>query len=150
MTMIGLVSCSSQKLDHVAPARELYASSLFRSSLKLAERLCERVYVLSARHGVVSLDQVLAPYNVTLSRMPTKDRVLWGYRCAIQLVALEGALPMNAALYAGREYVEPIEQALRPLRWKLHDPMRGLQIGERLAWLVKQLAASEHDARSVG
>ncbi len=143
---VGLVSCSASKLDHAAPARELYTSQLFRGSLRVAERACERVYILSAKHGVLGTGQDVDPYDVTLSRMHPKDRVLWGYRCAMQLVALEGALPIDVAFYAGKEYVAPLAQALKPLRWRVHEPMAGLQIGERLAWLAKQLATSERGA----
>jgi hypothetical protein len=40
--MIGLVSCSAQKLDRPAPARELHCSALFRKSL---------AYVCGRRHA---------------------------------------------------------------------------------------------------
>lgn len=55
--MIGLISCSAQKLDRPAPARELYCSPLFKKSIAYAEPRCSTTYVLSALHGLVALDQ---------------------------------------------------------------------------------------------
>lgn len=60
---IGLVGCSGPKREAPAPARQLYTSQLFRSTLALAERRHDVVYVISAKHELVELDQVVAPYD---------------------------------------------------------------------------------------
>lgn len=62
-----VVACSGPKVDHPAPAGELYTGQLFRTSLAAA--LAEaggdrsRVYVLSALHGLVAIDDIVAPYD---------------------------------------------------------------------------------------
>src|SRR5690242_11928301 len=38
---IALISCSSEKLDHAAPARDLYTSALFRKSVQWAEDVAD-------------------------------------------------------------------------------------------------------------
>lgn len=71
-----VVPCGGSKIDTAAPARDLYTGSLFRHQLASAEREaaftaaelgveCE-VLILSALHGLVTPDMVLAPYNVKM------------------------------------------------------------------------------------
>lgn len=139
--MIGLISCSAQKLDRPAPARELYCSPLFRKSLAYAERRCERVYVLSARHHLVELDTVHEPYEHRLGGVAERER--WGDAVACELVARHGG-DLAALLLAGTEYVDPIRLGWlwTPGARELYivDPLAGLQVGQRLRWLNEQLA----------
>jgi hypothetical protein len=59
---VGLVACSRLKADRPAPARELYVSPLFRAARAYAERRHGpgRWFILSAHHGLVDPDTVLA------------------------------------------------------------------------------------------
>ncbi len=149
--MIGLISCSSQKLYRPAPARELYCSPLFRLSLVYAERICSAVYVLSALHGLVELDTVLARYNRRLGGKA--EREAWSRRIASSLIAKHGR---NVAylVIAGADYADPLATALRTHdghrdgAWggvsqsMIHTPLAGMQMGARLRWLNAQLARS--------
>lgn len=62
-----VLGCSGAKADHAAPAAELYQGSLFALALKAARALVpdEWIRVLSAKHGFVTLDQVIDPYDIT-------------------------------------------------------------------------------------
>ncbi|MBA8925921.1 hypothetical protein BC739_003120 [Kutzneria viridogrisea] len=72
-----IVPCGGAKLDHAAPARDLYTGSAFRQVLAAVRLEAEatalecavttRVMILSARYGLVDLDQVLSPYDVTMT-----------------------------------------------------------------------------------
>jgi len=60
-----------------APARFLYTGDLFRASVKWAESWDLPWVVLSAAHGIVGPDQVLAPYDVSLiSQALRTDRLI--------------------------------------------------------------------------
>lgn len=67
---IVVIACGAAKLTHAAPAAELYTSGHFILMLRAAHRLADsqggRVLVLSALHGLVELDTVLAPYDVKM------------------------------------------------------------------------------------
>ena len=66
---IVLISCVSQKLSHRAKAKDLYVSTLFRLNLKYAKILNpDAIYILSAKHGLLSLEQEIEPYEQTLNR----------------------------------------------------------------------------------
>lgn len=152
--MMGLVACSAQKLDRPAPARELYCSPLFRKSLTYAERRCKRVYVLSAQHYLVELDQVLEPYERRLGGTK-REREIWA---AITAGHLEPHVRRGAhdlLMLAGQDYVRPLIRAIahwwRDRAWRkhVHLPLAGMQVGQRLKWLNAQLAlCSAPDGRS--
>ncbi|WP_032380931.1 DUF6884 domain-containing protein [Rhodococcoides fascians] len=71
------IPCGAAKLDSAAPARELYASSNFALTLRAAEAEAAaterdlgtpaRVVILSALHGLIELDEVVAPYDVKMA-----------------------------------------------------------------------------------
>jgi hypothetical protein len=76
-THLFVVPCGAAKLDQPAPARELYTGSYFREVLAAAETEAAatadelgvdvRVMILSAAHGLVDLDTVLDPYDLTMT-----------------------------------------------------------------------------------
>lgn len=136
--MIGLVSCSAQKLGHAAEARHLYTSPLFQLSRAYAEQRCAAVYVLSAFHGLVELDRVLAPYDQTLGKLA--ERRLWALQVvyALELRGHQRGEPLM--ILAGDTYALPLIEALEMERWigPLQLPLAGLGIGVRLRWLSEQ------------
>jgi hypothetical protein len=140
--MIGLVSCSQQKLSHPAPARELYCSPLFKQSLAYAEARCDRVYVLSAKYELVETDQVLEPYDQALSQRSKRERQAWGTRVADRIRSRHQLSPLM--VLAGADYV-------MALRWgmvgtdqtRITEPLKGLMIGERLAFLRRAATTNQ-------
>ena len=80
-----LVSCVSKKLQHAAPARDLYRSTWFVLVRRLIERERAPWYILSAKHGLVHPDAVIAPYDQSLNTMRVADRRDWAARVKSQL-----------------------------------------------------------------
>jgi hypothetical protein len=143
---VGLVGCASMKLKRPAPARDLYVSPLFRKASAYAEATCERWFILSAKHGLVDPDEVIEPYDVRLGRAtrdPTTDAPpihAWAARVRTQLA---GALAIEApdispllVVLAGAQY----EMVVWHSPWPYEAPLRGLGMGQRLAWLNAALA----------
>lgn len=145
---VVLVGCGAAKLSRPAPARELYTSNLFRLGLRYAETIAapERIFVLSAMHGVVDIDKVLAPYNRKLSDLGGKrDRENWGGR-TIDVLVRRRSIPRrpergDLIVLAGKDYVDAIALPARDVGFKLVDPLNGLTQGARLKWLSTALAA---------
>ncbi|WBB94101.1 DUF6884 domain-containing protein [Verrucosispora sp. WMMC514] len=116
-----VVPCGGAKLPHPAPARDLYVGSLFRHTLAAAEQsarldgeaagLPARVLILSALHGLVEPDTVLAPYD---QRMDAPGSVT-AARLAEQATAL--GIEWGAQVYAllPRPYLRRLDEALRSL-----------------------------------
>jgi len=72
-----LVACCGPKLPDPSPAADLFISDLFKKARTYAER-SGRWFILSALHGLLDPLTVIAPYDVTLKRMPAAKRREWG------------------------------------------------------------------------
>lgn len=126
---VALVACCGQKLPHAAAARDLYRSDLFRKSRAWAEANADGWLVLSTLHGVVPPEQVLAPYDVTLAHLPAGQRRQWAQRVRSQLNP-----DVRYVVLAGERYCGWIDGSFDVWR-----PLRGMGIGQQLAWLKREL-----------
>lgn len=63
-----IVPCGTAKLDHAAPAGEMYVGTHHRACRRAADRIGGRVLILSALHGLQTLDTVIEPYNVRMGQ----------------------------------------------------------------------------------
>lgn len=98
---IALVACAAAKVQSAA-AKDLYVSSLFRKSRTFAERNADSWYILSAKHGLVSPDQVIEPYDLTLNRMPIADRRPWAAHVNRQLEEVVGPGDRLSGVYLSK------------------------------------------------
>lgn len=72
---IALISCSKLKKSYPCKASELYsASTLFSLSYEYAKMNADRIYIISAKHGLVAEDKVIEPYNETLNEKSPSER----------------------------------------------------------------------------
>jgi len=137
---VALVSCVKSKGSVAAPAKDLYTSTLFKRMRAYAEVHADAWFILSAEHGVLHPEQIVAPYERTLKKMSRDDRHAWAERVREQLRAV---LPARAkiVLLAGLPYRRPIEPFLRQLGHSVIVPMEGLPIGKQLQWLKQEADA---------
>lgn len=135
MDHIALIACASQKRDEPAPARELYQSALFQKSLRYVEQVVEPdgAFVLSAKHHLLALDEVVAPYDRTLNRMNAEERRKWGRRVLDQLRERADPEEDRFTILAGKKYRENLVPHLE----RVEVPLEGLGIGEQLQFLTE-------------
>ena len=131
---VSLVGCWQLKLDVPAKARDLYRSSLFKSTLRYAESTSERTFIISAKYGLLELEQVIAPYEMRVADLPKLQRFLWAERVVDDLVHRLGER-IEVRLLSGSEYALPIRRALVERQMVVESPLHGLTIGYRLQWL---------------
>jgi hypothetical protein len=129
-----LVSCGAKKLDHPAPAADLYTSPLFGNARSYAEASGHPWFILSARHGLVEPGTVLEPYDTTLTDLTPEEREAWASRVtrALYLRGFGGWGVFE--VHAGDGYVRPLRVALGPIALDIVEPLAGLGIGHRLRW----------------
>lgn len=131
---LHLIACSAAKLSTPAPARSLYLGDLFRKSVAYVEGIGGGWAVLSALHGLVMPDEIVAPYNLAMMAMNRTERMMWGAEVVDRLGAFE---EHKFTFLAGAAYREPIIS--QPLwsarRYQESIPMQGLGIGDQKAWL---------------
>lgn len=83
---IGLVSCSKAKKGHICSAREMYSeSNTFRLSLEYLEKTCDKIFILSAKHGLLDLEDTIQPYDETLVEKPVAERRKWADEVILKL-----------------------------------------------------------------
>ncbi len=83
---IVLISCVKSKQTKPAPAGELYTSTWFRSALAYARSSSpDVILILSAKHGILGLDQTVAPYDSTLSNAGVSTRRQWAQSVRLRL-----------------------------------------------------------------
>jgi|694.fasta_scaffold67143_4 hypothetical protein len=137
-TDITLIACSATKLEKPALAKELYQGSLFKKSLEYALKTTNSkdVYIVSAKYGLVGLNDVIEPYNVTLKDMSAEDRDDWGVNVYSELKKKYPQLDnLNVTILAGMAYYEPLIKLIK----KYDLPLDGLRIGESMQELNEKL-----------
>jgi hypothetical protein len=129
---IALVACTKRKQAQAAPARALYTSTWFTLARAYAEQRADAWYILSAQHGLVAPEQVLAPYDATLNSQ-------WASACFARMTApvLLEVLPAAAhvVFIAGKYYWLHLQDYLRRDGYTVEMPLRHLGIGEQMRWL---------------
>ena len=134
---VALVSCVKRKQTVPAPARELYVSALFRGMRRFAESHADRWFILSAEHGLVTPETVVAPYERTLNRMTAQERRAWAAR-VLESLEREVSPGDTVVLLAGKRYREGIVPALEARRIEVQIPLEGRGLGRQLQWLKRQ------------
>ena len=135
MKTIVLISCVSKKLASRAMARDIYISPLFRLNLAYAESLKpDAIYVLSAKHGLLSLDENIAPYDLTLNTMSSGQIRAWAADVVAQLGEVADLKRDRFVFLAGDKY----RKFLIPNLTQYEIPMQGLTIGRQLQFLSKR------------
>lgn len=138
MKQVALIVCGKRK--DVAPQKAvaLYQGELFRRSLAYAlSRGVSQVYVLSALHGLLPADAVVAPYNLSLSDLSAPERRRWASRVLQALERVEHISRTHFIILAGRNYRDHLVKRLS----SYEVPLEGLGIGEQLQWLGKARAS---------
>jgi hypothetical protein len=134
---ICLVSCVSKKANRALPARDLYTSALFTKVRAFVERRNCPWFILSAEHGLVHPDTVIAPYEKTLNSMGIKERRAWAERVVQQMQANMPDAERIVVL-AGHRYREFLLAYLHQRARAVDIPLEGKGIGKQLQWLSQE------------
>jgi hypothetical protein len=134
--LIGLVGCVKEKLTHAAPAKDLYTSPLFIDRRRDVEGRASRWFILSAKHGLVDPEQVLEPYDRTLSSLPIASRRGWSRDVLGGLRQQLGDLRhYKFEIHAGHSYFgHGLLDGLRSAGAVVSIPTEGLSLGRQLQY----------------
>lgn len=134
MKRIVLISCVKTKLDHPAKAEHLYISDLFTKNLAYAKKLKpDHIFILSAKYGLLRLNDKIAPYEKTLNQMPVHERRAWSDSVISELRKYADLEQDEFIILAGEKYRE----FLIPHIKKYKIPFQGLSFGNQLKALNK-------------
>lgn len=137
MKKIVLISCVSKKQPIKAKAKDLYTSALFKKNFQFANKLQpDEIFILSAKHGLLMLNDEIEPYDTTLNKMPVKKRKEWATLVINQLKICTDVKRDHFIILAGNRY----RQFILPELTSYDIPLEGLGIGKQLQYLKKQLS----------
>ena len=143
---VVLIACSSRKLNRKARAKDLYQGTLFRASLAWARSQApDTILVLSAKYGLVGLDEVIEPYDLTLNELPVAEVRGWSERVLRQLSSRFNPEQDRFIFLAGERY----RRFLEPRLANVETPLAALRFGEQVSWLQNNLK-SRGDSRKGG
>lgn len=140
---IGLISCTKSKTPHPAPAWELYTPSrLFGAALGYLEPRSDVIYVLSAKYGLLPLDQEVAPYDFTLKNATPEYRRSWARQVFTDLQTRHGTSLQGITFefHAGEAYSADLRSLLVAAGAQCSSPVEGMTIGERLHFYAVEAA----------
>lgn len=147
---VMVVGCGKQKQSEPAPAKEFYTSNYFRLRREYVEAFADEWFVLSALHGFVAPDSVVAPYDVTF-RQAGFDREAFDQKLIGQ--AEDGTFPLEGVekivVLAGVDYVKALQNLLdemsqRGVEVELETPLQRDEfsgIGHQMKWIRERIDA---------
>jgi len=114
------------------PASELYISNLFKKSMAYAKSLKPtKIFILSAKHGLLELDDPISTYDETLNSKKSDERKKWANK-VIQKLTIKTDLNKDEFIFlAGMKY----RQYLLPHIKRHKIPMLGISLFEQPKWL---------------
>lgn len=116
-------------------ARDLYDSTWFRYAWHYAQSLnSDKIFILSAKYGLVDPDAEIEPYEETLNTKSDKDIRAWA-NAVVNALRKKVDLKNDVfIILAGEKYRRHITCHLT----KHEVPMDGLRIGQQLKWLKER------------
>ena len=137
---IVLISCASKKLAFKSKAEDLYISTLFRLSLAYAKKLKpDKIFILSAKHRLLNLNDEIAPYNEALNDKSTSDVKIWAERVVFILGKIANLQNDTFIFFVGKKYREYILPHIK----NYEIPLKSLRIGEQLRFLKNKLEQTD-------
>lgn len=131
--VVSFVACCKLKSNEKTTAEKMYISPLFKLSLKYAKEHSDIVFILSAKYGLLALNDIIKPYNETLNTK-TDDEINEWSRGIIKSIKHLGLEKSKFFYLCGNNYKKYLEKKLPG-----KDPMKGLSLGFRLQWLKNHI-----------
>lgn len=130
---IALIGCVKKKADKPCEAKDMYISPLFKGCYRLAKKLeAEKIYILSAKYGLIEENQIIKPYNETLNDKSEYERKIWAYNICQSL--LRGGVNLDKdefIILAGENYRKWLIRKLKHYT----IPLKGLSLFNQIKYL---------------
>ena len=136
---VALISCAKTKLPGVHAAKDLYISPRFKLAWQYASANYDRVYILSAKHGLLEPEKRIRAYDVTLNDQPKEARLRWARKVARQIRL---SIPSSAYIefWCGAAYRDPLMEMLN--EYDVMAPFAWMSQGQQLQWLKAKAAGA--------
>lgn len=142
-----LVGCVKTKRSGRHPARDLYTSELFRLRRARAEESGKPWFILSAKYGLVSPDEVINSYDRAMADLSTAERREWAAGVLRKLDTAVSPLKGKVVeIHAAVEYVEyGLLEGLHDRGVRTVRPLQYLNRGQQLSWYKDRRASAARE-----
>jgi hypothetical protein len=142
---IILMACGRRKVNGRVKAEDLYVGRLFGKEITYAKALktigeVDEIFILSAKYGLLRLDDEVEAYNETLVKKKEKERKVWARMVLDQLAKVADLETDEFIFFAGKPYVKH----LLPLIKNYSLPVQGMGIGWCLHYYTEGWKAIRH------
>lgn len=122
---IAFIACSKSKKIGTMEAKLLYsAPDLFTKSYLYAKKHYDKIFILSAKYGLLNPDDIISTYNDTLNDKSKEQKKIWA-------LSVLDKLTRELYFLCGNNY--------RQFLWELPNPkfapLKNLGIGKQLKFL---------------
>ena len=122
------IACIKTKAEQCCAAKEMYKGALFISTYKYAESLNGKIWILSAKYGLLHPNDVIAPYNKTLVGASKMECKKWAYKVYRQMVDKQIDFKEEAVFLCGTNYRKYLITKFK----KASAPLAHMGIGRQL------------------
>lgn len=130
ITMI--VACGKEKQPFRCQAKDMYTGNYFRACLSYAFEFGDRVFIISAKYGLIKPDEFIDPYDIIITNNDAIGIEIVGRQ--IQEFQIEE----NPTILGGKKYVKFLQQILP----KATSPLSGGLLSQ-IKWLNDQVRMSK-------
>lgn len=133
---VVLAQCTNAKRDGTHEARKLYDKSDYFVKQRAYGRRADQWFVQSAEYGLLHPGDLVKSYDTHAKGLD--DPEAWAEDIAAHLASY---VPNDAVIeiLGGRAYADPLVPELECRGYEVLEPIRGKKIGERKAWLLRQV-----------
>ena len=137
---IAFISCVKEKRIGKYKAKDLYTSDFFRKSFGYCNSKYNKFFILSAKYGLLELEEEIENYEMTLNDFSKVEKIEWSVMVCEQM---ENKFDDSDDLYfyVGNNYREHL---LPLLNNNCFVPLEGKGIGEQLQYF-KNNTETKHE-----
>jgi hypothetical protein len=130
----------------------MYTSTMFQGRVSAVQAGCDCWFVLSAKHGLLTPDDVIEPYDVALKELPAGEKQAWSQRVLLALDSrVDGFTGKIFEIHAGSAYRDNgLVAGIRAGGGVVENPVAGLNFGQQLGFYRTDIAADPQTSSRVG
>lgn len=130
MVKIALIGCTARKQDYTCSAIEMYTkSSYFNLKLDYCKKInVDKIFILSAKYGLLDSDTVIEPYNIHLKSTSKQYKLNWSKNVLNDLKEKTDLINDEFIILAGNDYMKYLVEHIP----NSYNPVKGLGIGQQM------------------
>lgn len=121
---VGIIPCTSKKNPNGQTPLTLYKGVSFSMMMRHAQQRCDVILIMSAKYGLIGLDEPIRWYEAYLPNLPEEDRKILLAKLREQAIAK--LLGKKVLWYPSKVYWETLLEAFPRIAENIRRPYRKL------------------------